>query len=318
VSDLAPIVLFVYNRPDHTCRTLAALAANSLATKSDLIIYADGPKKPEHTKAVEQARDAARNASGFKSITIIEQEKNLGLANSIIKGVSDVCSARGRAIVVEDDLLVSPHFLTFLNRGLERYADEDRVLQVSGYMFPRIPVRAEALFLPITTTWGWATWSRAWKHFDPNMKGLDLIRADPNLRCRFDINGAYNYFSMAEQQRLGALDSWGIRWYLTAFLRNGLTLYPGRSLARNIGVDGSGTHGAGHAELQEAEDLIERKSNAFRMPDRLEIDAECLSAIEQLLRSMQPTGIARWVGLCRRGISSRLRLMRKLKEKRVD
>jgi GT2 family glycosyltransferase len=153
VSNLAPIVLFVYNRPEHTCRTLAALAANPLAIDSDLIIYADGAKKPEHAASVAQARDVVRGASGFKSVRLIERDRNWGLANSIIAGVSEVCAARDRVIVLEDDLLIAPSFLSFMNAGLDRYADENRVLQISGYMFPRIPVEAGAVFLPITSTW---------------------------------------------------------------------------------------------------------------------------------------------------------------------
>lgn len=118
MSELAPIVLFVCNRLEHTRRTLSVLAANPLAAESDLTIYADGPKKPEHQGSVHAVRHLLRTASGFKSIEIVEREANLGLANSIISGVSEVCAASGRAIVVEDDLIVSPDFLTFLNAGL--------------------------------------------------------------------------------------------------------------------------------------------------------------------------------------------------------
>jgi GT2 family glycosyltransferase len=148
MRNLAPIVLFIYNRPDHTRRTLAALAANPLAIDSDLIVYADGPKRPEHAASIAQARDAARSASGFKSVRLIERDGNLGLAKSIITGVSDVCSERGRAIILEDDLLVAPQFLTFINKGLDCYADRPEVFQISGYMFPVATRRSsEALFL---------------------------------------------------------------------------------------------------------------------------------------------------------------------------
>lgn len=312
MSDLAPIVLFVYNRPEHTRRALAALAANPLAIDSDLIIYADGPRKPEHAPSVGQAREVARSASGFKSVRLIERDRNWGLANSIIAGVSEVCAARDRVIVIEDDLLIAPTFLSFMNAGLNRYADENRVLQISGYMFPRIPVGAGALFLPITSTWGWATWDRAWKYFDPSLSGLDIIRKDPKLRRRFDLNGSYDYFWMAEQQRLGVLDSWGIRWYLSAFLREGLTLYPGHSLVRNIGADGSGTHGAGQSELQEEELQCGRSPDVFEMPECIEADLKCLSAVEQLLRSTKPVGVGKWIGWCRRQVSLRMRQARRL------
>src|SRR5437762_11491015 len=89
VADLAPIILFVYNRPEHTHRTLAALAANQAAINSDLIVYADGAKKPQHRASVQAVRDLVRRTDGFKSIEIVERESNLGLANSIISGVSE-------------------------------------------------------------------------------------------------------------------------------------------------------------------------------------------------------------------------------------
>jgi hypothetical protein len=307
VTDLAPIVLFVYNRPEHTCRTLAALAANALAINSDLIIYADGPKRTEHTETVEQTRDAARGASGFKSVTIIERDKNLGLANSIITGVSEVCSARGRAIVVEDDLLVAPQFLKFLNLGLDRYADDPSVFQISGFMFPGIRPKTDSCFLPLTTTWGWATWQRAWSLFDPSLFNINVLETDPNLRRRFDLNDSYQYFEMAKQQQRGEIDSWGIRWYMTAFFRGGLVLYPGRSLVRNIGADGSGTHGIVHRRLRESLTSDESELEVSVMPDTVEADDERMREIERLLRLMKPTGIARWVNWCRQQISLRLR-----------
>jgi hypothetical protein len=315
MSDLAPIVLFVYNRPEHTRRTLAALAANPLAIDSDLFIYADGPKKPQHAEMIERTRAVTRAVSGFKSVTMIERDKNLGLANSIIAGVSELCSARGRAIVVEDDLLVAPQFLTFLNLGLDRYADQPGVFQISGFMFPGIRVKTECCFLPLTTTWGWATWGRAWSYFDPDLSKIDILETNSDLRRRFDLNDSYSYFEMAKQQQRGEIDSWGIRWYLSTFLQNGLTLYPGRSLVRNIGVDGSGTHGAGHAELQDSTKLSEHIPNLRQMPDRLQVDFECLSAIEHLLRSMKPTGMRRWFGRYRQQFSLWLRLKLDLGER---
>src|SRR5437868_15329068 len=252
VPDLAPIVLFVYNRPDHARRTLAALAANPLAAESDLIIYADGPKKLDHQASVQAVRDLLRTASGFKSIETVEREANLGLANSIISGVSEVCAAHGRAIVVEDDLVVSPDFLTFLNAGLDRYQSEEDVFQISGYAYPAhdgsIP---QSFFLPMVSCWGWATWSRAWSKFDSEMSALSELDTDPTARRRFNVDDAYDYYGMACQQRQGKIASWGIRWQLTLFKNAGLVLYPNQTLVTNIGVDNSGTHGSGEPAYQE-------------------------------------------------------------------
>jgi len=144
-------------------------------------------------------------------------------------------------IVVEDDLEVSPTFLRFMNAGLERYADNDRVMQISGYQFP-VELPPRPLFFSFPTSWGWATWARAWQHFDADAKGYSALAADKALRHHFDLDGSYPYFEMLERQRKGQVDSWAIRWHLSVFMRDGLVLYPGRSLVRNTGFDG-GTHG---------------------------------------------------------------------------
>jgi hypothetical protein len=241
--DLAPVVLFIYNRPDHTRRTLASLAANPLSEHTDLIIYADGPKKPEHKPSVEAARSVARGARGFKSVRMTERERNLGLANSIIAGVTEVCETYGRVIVVEDDLVLSPSFLTFMNAGLDRYQQEDRVMQVSGYMFPvtRPDDLPPSFFSRLATSWGWATRRDAWRLFEADSKKL-LQRIDERGARAFDLDGAFPYREMLEQQSRGDLDVWGARWYASMFLRDGLCLYPARSLVSNIGMDGSGEH----------------------------------------------------------------------------
>ena len=191
-------------------------------------------------------------------MTVVERSRNLGLANSIIEGVTRLCTERGRVIVVEDDLTVSRHFLEYMNQALDRYADDERVMQVSGYMFPvSLGTETDALFLPLTTSWGWACWQRSWKKFDPGGSGREALSRDPSMRRRFNLDGAYDYAGMLDAQAAGKIDSWAIRWYLSVFLRGGLVLYPARTLVRNLGFDDSGTHGAppadwGRPELEDA------------------------------------------------------------------
>lgn len=243
MADLAPIVLFIYNRPEHTRRTLEALAANMLAGESDLIIYADGPKKPEHVNSVEATRAVVRKLTGFKSISLVEREENFGLAKSVIAGVSEACESRGRAIVLEDDIVVASGFLSYMNRALDRYAADEKVMQISGYVFPishpeELP---EAFFSSLPTSWGWSTWRRAWDSFEPDAKSL-LERLKPADIATFDRNRQFAYFQMLKDQSRGTLDVWGVRWYASMFLQGGLCLYPSRSLVSNIGMDGSGVH----------------------------------------------------------------------------
>ena len=249
---LAPIALFAYNRPRHFARSLAALAANKMAAESDLHVFSDGPKNDESELLVAQVREIAGAVDAFRSVTLHEQKRNRGLAASVIYGVDLLCREHGRAIIVEDDLVVGPGFLDYMNEALRRFAGDDNVMQISGYMFPvDMECACDSVFLPFTTSWGWATWDRAWRHFDPEMSGLTRLSEDSDLKGRFNLGGAYDYYSMLLKQQRGEVDSWAIRWYLSVFLREGLVLYPSRSLVCNTGFDGSGTHGSGGFREQE-------------------------------------------------------------------
>lgn len=238
----APIAFFAYKRPGHAKRALEALIENEEFTKSPVYIFCDGPKTPKDTKMVGATRAAIRSFARGNA-TVVERDRNMGLANSIITGVTELCGRYGRVIVVEDDLVVAPSFLDYMNRALDMYRDEERVMQVSGHMFPvELSAKTDAVFLPFTTTWGWATWGRAWRLFEPGMNGYERLKRDRALRRKFDLGGAYPYFRMLEMQMKGDVDSWGIKWYLSVFMAGGLTLYPARSLVENTGFDGSGTH----------------------------------------------------------------------------
>ena len=239
----SPIVLFVYNRPWHTRKTVDALLRNSEASESDLYIYSDAAKSEVDVASVCEVREYINNIKGFRSIKVIERKYNYGLAKSIIDGVSSVINRYDCAIVLEDDLLVSSYFLEYMNSALKKYENELHVMQISGHMFPVSVVRStDAVFLPMVTSWGWATWGRAWRLFDENAELYSSLVANMELRNRFNLNGGYDYFSMLESQRAGRVDSWAIRWYLTVFMRDGLTLFPAKSMVANAGFDGSGVH----------------------------------------------------------------------------
>jgi len=249
---LAPIALFTFKRPAHTLRTLQALDRNPEFRQSPLHVFCDGPRRPDEEADVEATRAIVREWD-HPDKTLHIAPANRGLANSIIDGVNRLCGSHGRVIVVEDDLVVTPLFLDYLNRGLDRYANETRVMQISGYMFPvETNCTRDSLLMPFITSWGWATWKRAWDEFDDDMSGFDRLINDRHLRLQFDLGAAYPYFSMLRRQRAGSVDSWAIRWYLSVFLRNGLALYPKSSLVSNEGFDGSGTHGANHSIFTQA------------------------------------------------------------------
>jgi hypothetical protein len=239
---VAPIALFVYGRPWHTRQTVESLQQNGLARQSDLFIFSDAPKRPEAFDAVRQVREYINTINGFRSVQLIVRRHNLGLSRSIIAGTTDLLDKFGKVIVLEDDLVTSSHFLAYMNDALERFAEEDRVISIHGYVYPTGRVLPEAFFLRGADCWGWATWKRGWQLFNPDGRALlNQIRGRKLTRL-FDFGCSYPYVQMLENQILGKNDSWAVRWYASAFLADKLTLYPGKSLVHNIGNDNSGTH----------------------------------------------------------------------------
>jgi hypothetical protein len=237
----APIVLFTYNRLWHTKKTIEALQKNTLARDSELYVYSDSSKTDNDKTAVSEVREFLSSISGFKAITIIEREENYGLAKSIIDGVTTIVESFGKVIVLEDDLVTSPYFLQYMNDALTLYESDQGVASIHGYIYP-IEGLPEYFFIKGADCWGWATWKRAWNVFEPDGKVLLEKLTSRGLQNEADFNGSYQYTKMLEDQIIGKNNSWAIRWYISAFLEDMLTLYPGKSFVENIGNDGSGTH----------------------------------------------------------------------------
>jgi len=246
---LAPIILFTYNRPRHTKETVEALLLNELANESELIIISDAAKNEEAAKGVDETRQYLKTITGFKSIQIIERETNYGLANNIIDGVTTVVNEYGKVIVLEDDLLTSPFFLTYINEALDIYQNEEDVISIHSYVYPIKRKLPETFFLRGADCLGWATWKRGWDLFNPNGVMLKNEIEEKKLIRDFNYNNSYHFFKMLTQQIAGQNNSWAIRWYASAFLKNKLTLHPGRSLIFHNGSDGSGTHCGASEEL---------------------------------------------------------------------
>ncbi|MEO8005026.1 MAG: glycosyltransferase [Betaproteobacteria bacterium] len=285
----APIVLFAYKRPQHLRRTLDALRSNPSARHSELVIFSDAPRTAGDEQGVDKVRSLCRSVEGFKSVVVIERPSNLGLSRSIIDGVSSILKKHDRVIVVEDDLLVSPFFLDYMNEALDIYAEDETVYSIHGYLFPIRIDLPETFFLKGADCWGWATWSRAWKHFQPDGTLLLDQLASLNLLSRLDFNGAFDYSGMLKQQIEGKVDSWAIRWQASVLLRQGLTLYPGRSLVRNFGFDDSGTHSGETGEFDVI--LSDTPVRVVRLP--LSENPRALTAFENYYRSIKPTLLKR-------------------------
>ena len=242
MKDLAPILLFVYNRPQHVKRAISSLLQNREAAASDLYVFSDAARSAEDAAAVEMVRKEIADIQGFRSVSVVERNENFGLARSIIEGVTSIVNRYGRVIVLEDDLVVSPYFLRFMNDALEVYKDEPRVGHIQACDFIQSAALPDTFLIKWTGSWGWATWQRAWELFNPNGQELLDQLCERRLTKQFDFNGKYGFTRMLRQQIEGKNNSWAIRWNASLFLADVLSLNVGRSLVSNEGLDGSGTN----------------------------------------------------------------------------
>lgn len=279
-TPFAPIALFAYNRPLHTRMCVESLLRNPEAAGSDLRVYCDGAKGGQDAGGVAQVRQYLRSVSGFRTVEVIEAPQNRGLAASVIAGVTETLGIYGRIIVVEDDLLVSPHFLSFMNEALTLYADEPRVGNVHGHLF-RMHGLPDTFLIRHADSWGWGTWSRAWAHFEPDGSKLLSQMRERGLLSAFDFGGTYPFTRMLERQIEGRNNSWAIRWKASLLVSGMLAVNAGRSLVGNNGFDDTGTN-CGGGELLPT-DLYDGPVRCFR-PSEIEESAEARRAFERMYR----------------------------------
>jgi hypothetical protein len=289
MQNLAPIALFVYNRPEHTRRTISYLQKNLLADESRLFIYSDAAKTNEDKVKVEQVRQLVKETTGFKSVKVITRKQNLGLADSIISGVTELVNQYGKVIVFEDDMLSSPYTLQYFNESLTRYAVEEKVMHIGAYMYNLAGNKLhETFFFRAATSWGWATWDRAWKEFEPDVDVL-LKQFDAKKISQFSIEGTMNFWKQLEGFKAGKNNSWAIRWYASIFLKGGLTLNPSSSLINNIGNDGSGIH----SQKESTYNVQLAKKEIKEFPTEIKEDEQAYEAIRHFLKKRKGTLVQR-------------------------
>lgn len=299
VDQVAPVVLFAFNRPVHTKKTLDALAANDLAPRSRLVVYCDGPRDERDEEAVAHVCRVVRETKGFLSVELREAKRNKGLAASIIDGVSSVCAQHGRAIVMEDDLVTSRAFLSFMNQALDRYEHEPAVWHISGWNYPiEQDGLGDAFFLRVMNCWGWATWRSRWQHFHKDADALVSSFSRRDIK-RFSLNGAGDFWKQVELNAAGRINTWAIYWYATIFKNAGLCLNPASSYVVNIGHDGSGTHGSRSQGLYDSP-LCEKGNPDF--PADICESGVAIQRIAVFLNSLKPTLIQRVKGKIARTI----------------
>jgi glycosyltransferase involved in cell wall biosynthesis len=244
MKNLAPVIIFTYKRLDTLQQTLESLIKCELSDESDVIIFSDAAKSEKDLNQVMAVRSYLKNLVGFKSIKINFAEKNKGLANSIIEGVTSIINTFGRVIVLEDDLQVSKNFLIFMNASLEFYGNKEKVFSISGFSLKtKIPVEYpfDVYFTPRGLSWGWATWKNRWNEVDWEVKDFADFKGNNGAKKEFALGGT-DLFPMLQKQMELHIDSWAIRWFYNQFKCEKLTVYPIKSKVRNLGFDEEATH----------------------------------------------------------------------------
>ena len=283
MDKLSPIVLFVYNRPEHTKRTVESLLKNTLAGKSALFIFSDGAKNDRDEQKVKAVRDYIKAVKGFSKIEIVLREKNFGLANSVISGITEVFKQNDRVIVLEDDIITSPSFLTFMNKALAFYQEDKSIYSISGYPYPiKIPsTYKKDVFISFrASSWGWGTWKDRWQKVDWEITDFKNFVSDIKSQRLFD-NGGQDLTPMLKAQMKGNIDSWAIRWSYSHFKNKAYCLYPIVPLCKNIGTDRSGTHSSSSKKLDV--NLDESKTD-FDMIKNPELNQEITEQIQKLFK----------------------------------
>ena len=279
--NLSPIVLFVYNRLCHARQTIEALQRNILATESELYIYSDAPKNKKDIDKVNEVRKYLRTIEGFKEVTIIERKENLGLANNIIDGVTQIINEFGKIIVIEDDLVTSPMFLKFMNEALEFYKNDRRIFAISGYTYPfKLPsnYNKDVFLFYRTSSWGWATWKDRWNKIDYDVKDYNKFLKNKTMQYQLK-RGGEDLVDMLIAQMEGKLDSWAIRFAYNVSKFDGYCLYPVKSLLINIGHDGSGVHCGDSSKWS-----VSLDEHFFPQLSMLDIDEEIIMRLQKIFK----------------------------------
>jgi len=266
MNGLAPVILFVYNRPHHLTKVIDGLKLNKECRNTPLIIYSDAAKSKTDLELVNSTRKIIRNISGFQSLKIIEQERNKGLADSIIDGVTEQFENYESLIILEDDLVPSKFFLNYMNTALQLYSGSEKISSVHAYCYPVLGYLPSTFFIKGADCWGWGTWKSNWDNFEKDGTVLYQELKRRNLFFSFNMYGGYNYRKMLLDQINGRNNSWAIRWHAWNYLQGKLTLYPNRSLVENIGTDGSGSN------FTKTDPTYKTSNSVFKIPvERSEI-----------------------------------------------
>lgn len=290
LHNLAPIVLFAYNRPKHTKITLDALKKNILAKESELYIFLDSPTKfqKSHQILKRYLKIFATKSHDFKHIQLNIRPYNYGLSRNIIEGINEIFTYSEKAIILEDDIFTSPAFLSYMNTSLVKYEHQLKVWNINGWALPMDYKKfGESFFSREINCWGWATWRNRWKHYkkDPEYFLKCFTKEEKNA---FNLDNTIDYFSQIKLNAKGKINTWFIFHYAVAFKRGALALCPSISYVRNIGFDNSGVHCGNDQEAFFSTALLNNQIN-ISYPQSICEDPKIIELTKQAYREFYNT-----------------------------
>ena len=280
----APILLFVYNRPEHLKQLIASLQANAEAAQSLLFIYTDAARNKADEEQVNKVREVIRHIDGFASIEVIERATNWGLARNIIGGVTEQIRRYGRVIVLEDDLVVAPYFLRFMNDALEAYKDEPQVGHIQACDFTQDASLPDTFLIKFTGSWGWATWADRWADVDWELSSFGAFCSNPANIKRLNLNGDDRFLRLYRQTQ-GNGTSWSVRFGMHLVKNDWLTVYPRYSYIENIGCDASGVH----STAEDADKMAVDLDRAIKDPNPVPVTAD--PTIQSIMKKHYSDGL---------------------------
>jgi len=275
MADYAPIVLFVYKRLELTIQAIESLKKNNLAKHSHLYIFSNAPTSLADETQVNAVRKYVASIDGFANVTVISAKENRGAAVAIISGISKIFEQYDRIIVVEDDLILTPNFLDYMNAALDFYAKK-KVFSVSGYglalRFDRND-KADVYYLPRNCSWGWGTWKDRWATVDWDVSDYDTFKNDKAAQKAFNYSGG-DMSRMLDFQMEGKIDAYDIRFSYAQYKSGLPTVYPKISKVENNGFGPGATHTVNNPNFKVIMD--DSNKTTFKFSDTLEIDPRIL------------------------------------------
>lgn len=276
----SPVAIFIYNRPEKLKNLLFSIKNNKKSDSLKYFIFSDGFKGKDDKKDVLKCREIIKNFFKGQEYNLIEQERNIGLAISIINGVTQVLKNNSSIIVLEDDLELDPNFFDFMDFNLKKYQSKKDVYSINAHMYyDENLIRANtSFFLPCISSWGWGTWADRWNGFLDFKSIKENLNLDKKKFPQFNLNNSYPFSKILLKTNYNKIDSWAIYWYLYVFSNNGLNLFPPTTLVLNKGFDGSGSN-----TLINLKQNLKNKEYPFFTSKNIEVLEENLEIYKSLI-----------------------------------